>query len=225
MPEEFSPDQPVDREAVVSSYSPEMVGTRDVLVGRLQGLREQFTAEDAAGTLPPRLGVHTYENGVTVLDLGRFAEDYSEALAQHRTDVVLSVMALDLEGVGMPGSELMTIMFYDRQSPQTAEDPSLPTIEQPMIKVEWGDQNGDERVSNCLSIYSDGYVETASEITRTKYVHPPDASDFERANMRPTVPQEVSVLPPITQPAELADIQNTAAQVEGTLVRYGYGQE
>jgi hypothetical protein len=220
MSKEFSQDQTVNHEAIVAEYAPEMVEARDVALARFHSMKEKAKALEADGTLPPRLGVVTNEDGVMALYFGHLSENFSEALKQHRTDRALVAMALELDGVGLTGSDILVIS-YDLDKLQTTDAQVLPTIETPAIRVDWDTKNGDENVSNSLSFYRDGYVETSSGLTRTDYVYPPNADDITLRYGSPTITQEVDVLPALTQPAEVADIKNALTQVENTGKRYG----
>ncbi|HSX35906.1 MAG TPA: hypothetical protein VLH84_03155 [Patescibacteria group bacterium] len=228
MAQESHPDRPVDREAIVAGYSPEMVDAREALAARLRDIRERAKAADVTGTLPTRLAVQMYDNGVTVLDFGHLADDLQEALAQHRADKALGAMAMDLDGTAMPGSAMMLATFDDGDH-HASEDSSFPAIEHRAIRLDWGDAHWASKQDNqtthtALSIYRDGYAEYETEVTRDEYTHPPGADDMTKAYAEPIVRREVDVVPLVIRPAELADVQEAAGKVEGTLARYGLDQ-
>lgn len=217
---EFSQDNPVDHETIVGSYSPEIVNARDELSSRLKALKDKCQMVDTTGSLPNNLVVDTYDDGTVIVALGVPTGDFKEALIQYRENQALKSMHTDLTGTTPPGSDILVIT-WNPTPPQSDSDSLNPVFDLPATKVEWSNKRDEETVYNRLSIYSDGYVETASEVNRTELVHHTDASDFTREYASPSVRNEIPVIPLEVRPAELADIQNTEAQIKTTLVRYG----
>ena len=223
MAHENFPDQPLNREAIVASYPAEMITARDALTAELTALRDRAIVDDATGRLPSRVDLMQYETGEISLALGSFSDDIREAMTENRAAKTLAAMSLDLSGARMPGSEIMVATFAPPR-PAAEDSAAFPVIEQPRVKLDWSDKVGDETIANHLSVYDDGYVESSQEVTTIHYEHAPDASDMMRQYAKPTVAHEIDVVPPITQPAALADVQNASSQLQGTLARYGYSQ-
>lgn len=215
MPEQFPQDETINHNAVVSAYSPEMLAARDNLVSTLESLRQQLSAADALGQLPPRVGYHVYGDGTTAIDIGRFSTDANEALRQFKTDTEFAALT---EATG-PKNDLMVITI--RGDKQAHIDEEMPLLDQPLIKIESGTTRDDGAVVNTsLSIYPDGYVEYGSEATRINRVHPPEASDAVKQFAEPRIKQEVTIEPHQSKPATVEEVHATSTNLVNLAARH-----
>lgn len=216
MLEEFPQDKIIDHDAVVASYSPEMLTARDELIGIVENLREQLSIADTSGQLPSRTGYHVYEDGTTAFDLGRYSTDPFEALSQFRTEKEFA----SLTGSPDINEDLTVVTIRNNKKPEIP-DPDMPLIEEPMVKIESSRKADDVTILAILSIYADGYMEVGSEFVRTELTHPPDASEHTRTFAEPTVKKEVHIAPATLRPAELSDLENVTAHLMNAASKIG----
>jgi hypothetical protein len=214
---ETDQDKPVPQEAIVAAYTPETINARDTLGKRLLEVTEKLKARDAAGTLPERVRVSRYPNDTTAIDLGALPDDPDEALSERRQSKAFAAAAEDF-GEPLPGSDSMSIELRERVGEQS--DPNMPSIPKPRLKMTWGDTVNGDATTNTLTFYDNGYVEADYSIERGERVHPEGTDELTRRNAEPKEWRFTDIVPSEPRPAALADIQNGAAQLQGTMARY-----
>ena len=216
MPEQYSQDTAPDHDTIVATYSPEMLAARDVLELTVEALRQQVGADDALSQLSPRIGYHTYQDGTVAIDLGRLSTDPMEALAQSHTEREFEALTDSPDS-----TRNLTVVTIRPDTVTKSDDPALPVLEEPRLKIQTSKKIGQDTTLTTTSIYPDGYVEASSETVRTELVHPADASDLVKEFAQPKLKQEVTVVPAETKPATLPDITAATANLQSTAAQFG----